>query len=182
MRQAQRAERTAAALWAHFFVEARMTRYIKAAAVISAAITLGACASNSGVPVAASTGVSTTPLSMTRTWAATISPQAGTNISGTAAAVGDGSRTQANISLGGGTAGEVHPWHIHVGQCGDNGPIFGPAANYQPLTVGADGTATASAVVPIGLVTTTRYYVNVHQSPTAMGIIVACGNLTRAGM
>lgn len=158
-----------------------MNRYIKAAATFGIAIALGACATNSGTPATASSGVNTVPLGMGSQWAATINPQGGTTITGTAAAVGDLRQTHVTVSLGSATAGAVHPWHIHAGQCGDNGPIVGPAANYPPLTVGTDGTANASATVLAGLTTGTRYYVNVHKSPSEMGTIVACGNLTRAG-
>ncbi|MGI8507868.1 MAG: hypothetical protein ACR2MQ_00925 [Gemmatimonadaceae bacterium] len=158
-----------------------MNQYIKAAAAFGVVVTLGACATSSGTPATASAGVSTVPLGMTDQWSATINSEAGTSITGTAAAVGDMSQTHATVSLGGATAGAVHPWHVHVGQCGDNGSIVGPPANYPPLTVGADGTASASATIPAGLTSATRYYVNIHKSPREMGTIVACGNLTRAG-
>ncbi len=158
-----------------------MNRYIKAAASFGAVITLGACATSSGVPATASAGVSTVPLGLTDQWAATINPVGGTGISGTAAAVGDVNQTRTSVTLGGAMAGATLPWHIHVGQCGDNGPIVGPPASYPPLTVAADGTANSSATVPTGLNSTTRYYVNIHKSATEMGVIVACGDLTRSG-
>ncbi|MGI8545748.1 MAG: CHRD domain-containing protein [Gemmatimonadaceae bacterium] len=158
-----------------------MNRYIKAAAAFGAVVTLGACATSSGPPAAASTGVSTTPLGLTDQWAATVNPVGGTGISGTAAAVGAANQTNATVKLGGAMAGVTHPWHIHLGQCGDNGKIVGPPDSYPPLTVATDGTASATATVPTGLNSTTRYYVNIHKSPGEMGVIVACGNLTRAG-
>lgn len=157
-----------------------MNRYIKAAATLGAVITLGACATSSGVPATASSGVSTVPLGLTNSWFATVNPVGGTGISGTSAAVGSANQTNATVTLGGATAGTTLPWHIHLGQCGDNGAIVGPPAAYPPLMVGADGTANASATVPAGLNTTTRYYVNIHKSPTEMGVIAACGNLTPA--
>lgn len=158
-----------------------MNQYIKAAAAFGVVITLGACATSSGTPATASAGVSTVPLGMTDQWAATINPEGGTSITGTAVALGNASQTRVTVLLSGAMASAVHPWHIHLGQCGDNGAIVGPPATYPPLTVGSDGSANASAIVPVGLTTGTRYYVNIHKSPSEMGTIVACGNLTRAG-
>lgn len=174
-----------------------MNRYIKAAAM-GAAITLGACATSSGTPAttpagtptgtpaptaaAAPAGTNPTALGQTYQWATTISPEGGSGISGTAAAVGDTHQTHTTVSLSGAMAGAVHPWHIHAGQCGSNGAIVGPPASYPPLKVASDGTASASAVIVPGLETGSRYYVNIHKSSTEMGTIVGCGDLTRAGM
>lgn len=172
-----------------------MTRFNRAAAIVRASIglstvaafgalgALGACATSSTVPAAtASTGVSTVPLGTSDQWQATINSMMASGIRGTAAAVNGNTDTHATVSLGGLTPGNTYPWHIHVGQCGDNGPIFGPPASYPPVSgVTPDSLGTASATIPVALVTGTRYYVNIHKSPTEMGVIVACGDLMRSG-
>lgn len=159
-----------------------MNRYIKTAAAVGTAITLGACATSSGTPPAASAGVSTVQPGLTRESAATLTAMGGSGITGSAAAVSEPHQTHVTVSLGGAMAGAVLPWHIHSGQCGSNGPIVGPPASYPPMTAGSDGAATGAATLPMPLEATTRYYVNIHKSPTEMGTIVACGDLVRRGM
>lgn len=86
-------------------------------------------------------------------------------------------KTTATIALTGAASGGYHPWHIHEGKCGSGGPIIGDPSAYRPLTVGSDGKAAGSAVLMLQLKEATEYYVNVHQSPSDMGTIVACGQL-----
>jgi hypothetical protein len=52
----------------------------------------------------------------------------------------------------------------------------GDASAYPPLVVGADGTATATAHIPVKLNEARNYIINVHASPTNLGTIVACGD------
>ncbi len=85
--------------------------------------------------------------------------------------------TAAAVTIGGANAGEAHPWHIHEGTCGSGGPIVGAPTAYPVLNVGSDGTASATARVSVGLDPTKSYYVNIHDSPTNLGKIVACGEL-----
>lgn len=91
--------------------------------------------------------------------------------------------TAATIAYGEipGQTGTVRPWHIHRGSCGNDQGIVGQASAYPPLRPGSGGTATASATVTPELMRTGSYFVNVHQSPTELGTIVACANL-RPGM
>lgn len=115
-------------------------------------------------------------------WSAQLAPQAGTDIRGTSnvqsvVVAGFTSTTAAAVSIAGADVGARHPWHVHSGSCASGGPIMGPAAEYPVLMVGADGRASASADLAIGLDDDADYHINVHRSPTDLGTIVACGNL-----
>lgn len=161
-----------------------MTRYTRAAAVLGAAVALGACSTNSLTPAPASSGVSTIPVGLSTQWAGTINPLMGSNIKGSVAAVSGvngTARTNVSVNVTGVVPGEAHPWHIHAGQCGDNGPILGDPKAYPPLKASADSAAGTTATIAADLVTGTRYYVNIHRSASEMGVIVACGDLMRSG-
>jgi hypothetical protein len=91
----------------------------------------------------------------------------------------NGSQT-VNLQVSGGTPGATYPWHIHAGTCADGmGPIVGNAQLYTALGTSGDGTASLMTTLPVTLNDNQRYHVNVHASPTDMGTIVACGDLTR---
>jgi hypothetical protein len=90
---------------------------------------------------------------------------------------GNPSRSRAEVDIANAVPGGNHPWHVHVGQCGSNGPILGPATSYHSLEVGGDGKAKATADLPVAMPTTGQYYINVHASANNMGTIIACGNL-----
>lgn len=87
----------------------------------------------------------------------------------------DGSRVSVEISNA--TSGGVHPWHVHQGRCGDNGPVVGNAGAYKPLSVSGDGQAKENASLSMQLPLSGNYYVNIHAAPTNQGTIIACGNL-----
>jgi hypothetical protein len=88
----------------------------------------------------------------------------------------DGS-TAATISLAGDQSGSVRPWHVHTGTCGSGGGIVGAAAAYPPLSVGGNGRATAEARVNVGLQAGQNYHVNIHESPSNLGNVIACAEL-----
>jgi hypothetical protein len=67
---------------------------------------------------------------------------------------------------------------VHRGACGSGGSIVGGADAYPVLHVGADGRASAEATITVGLDEDTSYHVNVHRSPTELGVIIACGALS----
>lgn len=118
--------------------------------------------------------------SMAGSWRATLAGTPNyTAISGTGSATVNGSTTTATAMVMGAPAGGMHPWHVHEGVCGSNGPIVGDPAAYNPLAVGGDGHAMQTATINVALDPAKSYYVNVHLSPAAMGTIVACGPLTR---
>jgi superoxide dismutase, Cu-Zn family len=85
--------------------------------------------------------------------------------------------TVATVEYKGDVAGSKRPWHVHVGTCAKGGPVLGNPAAYTPLTVSATGTAKGKATLAITIPDTGDYYVNIHESATAMGKIVACGDL-----
>jgi hypothetical protein len=88
------------------------------------------------------------------------------------------SESQATIMLSNATPNATHPWHIHAGTCGSDGGIVGPATAYKPLVVDASGKAEVSSILPFTTPTQGDYFVNVHKSPTELGIIIACGPLS----
>lgn len=85
--------------------------------------------------------------------------------------------TQITVNYKDDVAGAVRPWHVHVGSCEKSGPIFADRNAYTPLTVKSDGTASSKSTQTIALPETGSYYVNIHESASNMGKIVACGDL-----
>lgn len=110
-------------------------------------------------------------------WSATLGPQNNSGVRGSVSARSAALTTGVSISIAGAKSGAQHPWHVHRGGCSDNGAIVGDPAAYPVLNVGADGTASASASIKVGLTEDATYSVNVHQSPTQLNVIVACGTL-----
>jgi hypothetical protein len=89
----------------------------------------------------------------------------------------DNAKTRAFAAIGNAVPGGEHPWHVHLGRCGADRGIFGPAKAYDPLRVGGDGRAEASAVLPVPVPTSGEYFINIHASVNNMRTILACGNL-----
>jgi hypothetical protein len=89
----------------------------------------------------------------------------------------DTAETRAFVSLQNAVPGGEHPWHVHLGQCGADRGILGPAEAYEPLRVRNNGEAEESAVLPLPVPVAGQYFINVHASRNNMGTIVACGNL-----
>lgn len=98
-------------------------------------------------------------------------------IRGSTSMSADGSQTRASIEIHNAARGGVHPWHVHVGRCGSNGPVLGSAGAYPALKVDGGGKAEENARLDVPLPYTGEYYVNVHASAENMQTIVACGNL-----
>ena len=90
----------------------------------------------------------------------------------------NGTETKATVRITGGTPGSSYPWHVHQGQCGNDQGIVGPATAYPPITVGQDGTGTATVTLPVATPNQGQYMVNVHMSAEMLSHIVSCGNLT----
>lgn len=85
--------------------------------------------------------------------------------------------TEVVVKLGNTSPGGVHPWAIHVGQCGADEGVFGAPQDYPPLRVGADGTGSSMATVALVTPTAGDYFVSVQASSTNHELTVACGNL-----
>jgi hypothetical protein len=90
---------------------------------------------------------------------------------------GEPTRSQAHVEITNAVPGGDHPWHVHQGQCGSNGPIVGSANAYRSLEVDKDGRASATADLALPMPRTGQYHVNVHASANNLGTIIACGNL-----
>jgi hypothetical protein len=110
-------------------------------------------------------------------WSGNISSVGAFKVTGTAKAQSLGVGTGVTISIEGAAHHAQHPWHVHRGKCGDNGPIVGSASDYPVLTAGMDGKASVNATIGTSLNERESYYVNVHNSPTDLGTIVGCGKL-----
>lgn len=110
-------------------------------------------------------------------WESSIAPVGTFTVRGTAKAQSVGVGTGVTISIENATHHAQHPWHVHRGVCGDNGPIVGNAGDYPALAVDMEGKATANATIGVALNEQESYYVNVHNSPTDLGTIVGCGKL-----
>lgn len=150
---------------------------------LSASVAIAACATSSATP---STGASVTPpppgtMSATTpagaSWRASLQSMNGTSISGSASVTPAPGGSTASINIRDAVSGAVHPWHVHVGTCATGGGIAGPSSAYTPLNVTAGGNANSTAQLPMTLDPTQSYHVNVHNSPSDMGTIVACGDL-----
>jgi hypothetical protein len=115
------------------------------------------------------------------TWQATLTGSPGwEHVSGTAQVQSAAATANfaATAQIQGDAAGAVRPWHVHQNTCAQGGGIVGADADYPRLTVGAAGTATATAAVPAGMATGAAYHVNVHLSVAEMGTVIACGDLS----
>lgn len=126
--------------------------------------------------------VTAPPPPVETTWSTTLQANPGfEGARGTARARTSTGGTGVTVSFGEvpGMTGTVRPWHIHYGRCGNDRGIVGNAAAYQPLRPGADGTASASATIPLQLMAGNEYFVNIHRSPAELQTIVACGQLSR---
>ncbi|MEO5818596.1 MAG: hypothetical protein ABIT20_25220 [Gemmatimonadaceae bacterium] len=146
-----------------------------------AIITFGALASGCGM-LNKSSGTEISTASDTRnSWTGTLttpSTLAGAvQLHGTASWMRDGSGSKVMVSISNATPGGQHPWHVHSGRCGSNGPIVGDPGAYKALTVDGGGNASENASIAVTLPYANDYYVNVHAAANNMGTIVACGNL-----
>ena len=110
-------------------------------------------------------------------WSATLRPQDGSTVSGTATAQPiAGDSLAILIRIKGARAGDSNPWHVHSGGCDSSGAVLGDPSRYAPLSIGPDGSAEATARVKALLSIGVPYSINVHRSPSDMGVI-SCGNL-----
>ncbi len=123
----------------------------------------------------ATSGGEVQPMTQTITdWRGTLEAKDTADIRGAAAVRSGYGQTGASVTIAGADGGGTHPWHVHSGTCGSGGPIVGDATAYPVLNVGSNGDALASATLKVELSPTGSYYVNVHQSPTDLGTIIAC--------
>lgn len=133
-----------------------------------------------------STGSAPAPISASRagtSWMATLIPVGTSTVRGTAMVHGMNDRQTAQVQITGGSPSALYPWHIHSGTCADGmTPIVGSPRLYTALGTSTDGSASLTADLPVTIDASQRYHVNVHASPTDMGTIVACGDLSAHDM
>jgi hypothetical protein len=117
------------------------------------------------------------------TWHATLTSPATLSgvvqMDGTAsmAPTADTLATMITVNLSNASPGGLHPWEARVGQCDEDEGIFGRSDAYdEPLEVGSDGRAAASATVATRTPMAGRYFVVVRASRANPSLIVACGN------
>jgi hypothetical protein len=120
------------------------------------------------------------PLKRGEDWNGSIAGRSGYGaISGTVRATVDAGNTTATIRLTGLQPRSTLPWHIHEGTCETGGPIYGDPNAYAPLQVADNGTAEGTArLINLKLNEARKYHANVHASPSNMGTIIACGDVT----
>ena len=73
--------------------------------------------------------------------------------------------------------GGLHPWELHLGQCGADQGVFGSAADYKAIQIGKDGQGTAAATVSMPTPTYGNYFVLLHASSGNRETVIACGNM-----
>ena len=146
--------------------------------VLLAVLAVG-CVRTSTNPVTGKTDVDIeSPLKKGEDWKGTLTGMGTTTaLSGnTTIAVLNG-RTTATVTLNGGTPGMSYPFMIHEGTCSAPGQVVGDMSAYTPITIGQDGTGTATVTLQTQLKESTKYVLAVHASSSDMATIVACGEL-----
>lgn len=132
------------------------------------------------VAIATSGILEAAPLRLTE-YIATLAGRDGRKVTGAAAArpASDGKSTDITVSIDGDTPGATRPWHVHSGSCTKSGGVVGGGRAYAAIVIDTKGQGKGTATIPVLLADTVTYYVNIHDAATAMGIIVACGDLAR---
>jgi hypothetical protein len=144
------------------------------------ALTLGAC---SAFQPKSAVDIRTADVTLNSSWHARIaspSDLAGAVQMNGSASMAPGVKrgtTEVVMKLGNTSPGGVHPWAIHLGQCGEDEGVFGALEDYPPLRVGADGTGSSKASVALDTPSAGDYFVSVQASPANHDLTVACGNL-----
>ncbi|HKY61702.1 MAG TPA: hypothetical protein VJP59_11890 [Gemmatimonadota bacterium] len=155
--------------------------------LIAIALGLAACATRTDTQVATTaepeTPVEETPVETERAPGSldiVVAPNAGFEVEGEAGVRElDDQRSSVTIEIRGAASNAMLPWHVHEGVCGSGGAIVGDASAYPPLAAGLDGTASAEAVIDVSLDPAADYHINVHESPSEMDTVVACGDLNQ---
>jgi len=91
--------------------------------------------------------------------------------------IDNGTPFSATTTIRGDVTNAVRPWHVHFGTCATGGEIVGDGLASPRLTVGSDGTATASVRISCDLDEDDAYHINIHESDAAFDNIIACGDL-----
>ena len=142
----------------------KTTRTILALVLLICGLAAGAAMAQAGVRTA----------NPTRSTTYAVSSVGGSGVTGQALVADfDGDLTAVVVELEGTAPGVSHPMHFHAGDCGGGGGIEVPLTSID----GATGLSLTLVDMPYDEVAASDYYLNVHQSPDAMGTIVACGDV-----
>lgn len=127
--------------------------------------------------IASSAAVAMSPIHLE--WEGKLAGKDGSKITGEATMKEgeDGKSTVVELMLVGDENGATRPWHVHVGSCAKGGGVFGGGKSYTPVAT-SGGHGMSKATLPVAVPDTGSYYVNIHESASNMGKIVACGDLT----
>lgn len=87
------------------------------------------------------------------------------------------SETVVAVNLSNASPGGRHPWTLSEGQCGAVGSELLRVTDGHILTVGKEGTASASATTGMAFPTSGDYAVQVLASVDNPATVIACGNL-----
>jgi hypothetical protein len=161
-------------------VEVRMHKSLRPLALVATALTLGAC---SVFQPKSAVEMRTADATLNSSWHARIaspSELAGAVQMNGSASMAPGVKrgtTEVVMKLGNTSPGGVHPWAIHLGQCGADKGVFGALEDYPPLRVGVDGTGSSRAIVALDTPSGGDYFVSVQASSGNHELTVACGNL-----
>lgn len=80
------------------------------------------------------------------------------------------------LALRGTSANDVHPSHLHAGDCGSGGGVEIPLSD----VAGSSGLGVTVVRVPYDELLAQDYHVNAHRAAADMGTIVACGEVGAA--
>ena len=130
-------------------------------------------------------------------WSATLQPQNGAKVSGTATVEAKGAdSTQFTVSIKGAAPSATLYWPMHNGKCSEAGSIVGPQASYPELKPGTTGTAEAMVTLAVAPPSSGTFSIQVHKATTMGGeggaasdaagakgskATVACGELKPLG-
>ena len=89
----------------------------------------------------------------------------------------NGQHTLVTVTVTNAAPGGRHPWELHIGQCGSDQGVFGPAAEYKEIEIGKDGRGTSEATISMPTPTYGSYFVQLHASTGNRETVIACGNL-----
>ncbi len=150
------------------------------AAATTAALSLAACSAFQSKPAVT---VSAKDVNVNARWHASVASPA--ELAGAVQMTGNASMTPGKksgttdliLNVANSTPGGVHPWAVHLGQCGSDDGVYGTLADYQPLKVGTDGKGTSTATVALDTPASGSYYVSVRASAANGETTIACGNL-----
>jgi hypothetical protein len=129
-------------------------------------------------------------------WSASLQPQNGAKVSGTATVEAKGAdSTRFTVSVKGAAPNATLAWHMHNGKCTEEGSIVGTPTDYPELKPGSSGSAEAMVTLPVAPPAGGTFSIQVHRpaaggeggapsaGASAMGskATVACGELKPLG-